>query len=385
MNKPHLKIGIIGSRMRGLTAMALAAILAIPAMAQSVNPSVSPTVQTNGSTPITIKGTAENDYNTRQPSNMDADGVVNKNVKDVYNLDLTIANSIEIKGQIGRLPNLTSHFLGRVTQSGQLYYDLGFIIHNSSRVLNVGKWVGTVPMTIDGQYCLEGQPPLMKHRIAIDSIGQMTGFEDSFGGRLIGKGHKTGATPMAYFRELKGKEVKVEVKNVDPMRFQNIILAKGPASSYPRTTVNGSLDYDYETGNWMTNGIRMTYTLNGREVEDVITGSIKWVQDQDYDTSGKGYYQFNLRYNEAKTKPVQDESAALQTESNEDAFFAVDNTVPAITGNVTYQGQMISVRGQAMPAVDKVTYDLTGNGITKLQAVNFVKLWLICVGPTNDE
>jgi hypothetical protein len=42
--------------------------------------------------------------------------------------------------------------------------------------------------------------------------------------------------------------VKVEVKNTDPMRFESLALAMGPAQTYPRATVNGNLDYDYETG-----------------------------------------------------------------------------------------------------------------------------------------
>ena len=81
----------------------------------------------------------------------------------------------------------------------------------------------------------------------------------------------------------------------------DIVLAKGPAGIYPRTTVNGNLDYDYETGNWYTNGIRFRYNLNGKDVEDVVTGSIKWIEDPNRATNGKGHYEFNLRFNEAQT------------------------------------------------------------------------------------
>ena len=80
--------------------------------------------------------------------------------------------------------------------------------------------------------------------------------------------------------------------------------AKGPAEIYPHTFVNGRLDYDYETGNWLTDGIRFKYQLNGQDVEDVVTGSIKWVEDPQRASNGKGQYEFNLRFNEDKNKPA---------------------------------------------------------------------------------
>ena len=38
-----------------------------------------------------------------------------------------------------------------------------------------------------------------------------------------------------------------------------------------------------------------------------------------------------------------------------------------------------------LPTSSKVTYALDANKLTKQQIMNFFKLWLICVGPTNDE
>lgn len=76
------------------------------------------------------------------------------------------------------------------------------------------------------------------------------------------------------------------------------MLAKGPAEIYPRTMVNGRLDYDYETGNWFTDGIKPCTTLDGAEMEDIVTGSIKWIEDPNRASNGKGCYEFNLRFNE---------------------------------------------------------------------------------------
>ena len=222
------------------------------------------------------------------------------------------------------------------------------------------------------------------HRIAVDAIGRAAAFTDKFGGRLIGKGKKP-SNAVTYIRQLAGKEVKVEVKNTDPMRFESLALAIGPAQSYPRTSVNGNLDYDYETGNYYTNGIRFAYNQNGKDVEDVVTGSIKWVEDPNRATNGKGQYEFNLRWNEAKTKPATTEADAFAKMSDEEAFFAVDNSIPSLTGTIAYEDQMQSVAGKDMPGSSKVKYNLNANQLTKVQIMNFFKLWLICVGPTNDE
>jgi hypothetical protein len=167
------------------------------------------------------------------------------------------------------------------------------------------------------------------------------------------------------------------------MSFQQIELAKGPAEVYPHTFVSGRLDYDYETGNWFTDGIHFHYTLNGKESEDVVTGSIKWIEDPQRATNGKGHYDFNLRFNEEKNKPAAGESAAFANMSQEDAFFAVDNSIPCLTGHIDYVDTFIP--GGTTPSSSKVTYHLGANKLTKQQIVNFYKLWMVCVGPTNDE
>src|SRR4029434_2886253 len=133
-------------------------------------------------------------------------------------------------------------------------------------------------------------------------------------------------------RLIGNKTVSITVEKADPMRFEQLELAKGPAEVYPHTYVTGRLDYDYETGNWFTDGIRFRYTLDGKEYEDVITGSIKWIEDPARSSNGKGYYDFNLRFNEAKNKPAANEAAAFAKMSQEDAFFAVDNSIPCLTG-----------------------------------------------------
>jgi hypothetical protein len=170
------------------------------------------------------------------------------------------------------------------------------------------------------------------------------------------------------------------------MKFEDLELAKGPSTNYPHTLVNGRLDYDYETGNWLTDGITFSYNYNGKDVKDIMTGSIKWVEDENRKANGKGHYDFNLRFNEEKNKDATTEADAFEKLSDEDAFFAVDDSIPCLTGTVSYEDKFISGGGEEpLPASSKVTYDLKANKITKVQAVNFFKLWLIGIGPINDE
>jgi hypothetical protein len=68
---------------------------------------------------------------------------------------------------------------------------------------------------------------------------------------------------------------------------------------------------------------------------------------------------------------------------DEDAFFAVDNSVPSMTGKVEYVDTFSG--GTTTPISSKITYHLTANKLTKQQIVNFYKLWMLVVGPTNDE
>ena len=63
-------------------------------------------------------------------------------------------------------------------------------------------------------------------------------------------------------------------------------------------------------------GIRFAYNINGQDYEDLITGSIKWVEDPNRESNGKGFYEFNLRWNEEKNKSAKDESAAFENLSD---------------------------------------------------------------------
>lgn len=332
-----------------------------------------------------IKGTMEIDFPTRYQ--LDSDGSPKKGVKDAYKLDLNVAKTMQYSGVVYRVPRLTkdSAIIGeRETQGNQLEYSVDLIVINPNDPTQkkaVGKWVGVVPIDGNGVYDLAGTEK-SAHRVQVDAMGKASAFTEKFGGMLTGKPReRKESKAIEFVRKIANKEVKVSVTNSDPMRFDNVVLAMGPAAIYPKTIVQGSLDYDYDTGNWLTSGLKFRYNLDGKDYEDVVTGTIKWVEDPSRATNGKGRYEFNLRFNEAKHAAASTEADAFAAMSDEEAFFAVDNSIPALTGTIEYVDQMSDER----VTQSKVTYNLNANKLTKQQIVNFFKLWIIGIGPINDE
>lgn len=338
-----------------------------------------------------IAGTMDIDFATR--TNLDNTGDLKEKsaalgAKDTYKFTLAVATTTEFSGTITRQPNLYSKTLGRKKQEALVTYSIDLSVLNPKDLKQkkvVGKWVGTMPIdTASGAYNLAGGAAKDSAlRISVDAVGKASAFVDKFAGRLVGKAEKKESLAEYHFKRVVGdKTVQIVVKKSDPMRFESLVLAKGPSENYPSTTVSGRLDYDYETGNWFTDGIRFSYNSDGKDVTDVVTGSIKWVEDADHKTNGKGYYDFNLRFNEEKYKKPGSEADAFSKMSEEDAFFAVDNSVPCLTGKISYVDTM---GAGDLPSSSKVTYSLNANKLTKQQIMNFFKLWMVAVGPTNDE
>ncbi len=339
-----------------------------------------------------VTGTMEIDFKTRTELDTDGtfvEGSSKLGAKDTYTFKLVVAKTTEYTGKITRQGDLFTKVIKSQKQKAALGFDVALAVRNPKNLdekKTVGKWVGTLPInTNTGVYDIAGgaagESPL---RIAVDAIGSQQAFVDKFSGKLVGKSKKDEGLASYTYRRLVGtKTIEIKVEKVDPMRFEDLELGKGPSPNYPHTMVNGRLDYDYETGNWLTDGVKFKYNLNGKDVEDIMTGSIKWVEDENRKSNGKGQYEFNLRFNEAKNKPATTESAAFDKLSDEDAFFVVDDSIPCLTGKVSYVDQFIS--GTDSPAKSKITYELNANKLTKTQLVNFFKLWMIGVGPVNDE
>lgn len=346
-----------------------------------------------------VAGTMDIDFGTRK--NLDstgklANGSPAEGSKDVYKLNLNVAQTTEFSGDISRHPRLESRLLGREIQAAQLVFNIDLAVRNPKNLeqrKNVGKWVGSVVVDKNGVYDFgTGSSEASQLRMALNAVGKSPAFVGPFSGKIYGKGSEgkglIQAKVQEYTRFIKGKKVTVQVKKSDPLRFVNLVLGEGPAQIYPRTTVNGNLDYDYDTGNWLTNGIQFKYSSNGTDKMDVVTGSIKWVEDPNRSTNGKGQYEFNLRFNEDKAKPATDESAAFagSAAQSEEAFFEVDNTIPGMTGTIAYV-DTLDGSSEEEPTVysSKVTFNLDVNKLTKIQAENMFKLLMVIIGPMNDE
>ncbi len=321
-----------------------------------------------------ISGTMDIVFNTRLPQNLDSSGKPEKGVKDVYKVNLK-AGSTEFKGTIERTPRLVGSILGRETQRGQLFYSVALSVGGTY----LGDWLGTVVTDDVGRYLWNGAgDPNSKPRIQIQSVGNQAAFTDFFSGIMIGKGGQSGGSAK-FVRKLGGGKVATyTAENIDPMDFRQLVVAKGPLGSHYQFTIDGKLIYDRESGSWITEGINIT--PEGSKTPDKITGSIRWVEDPNRASNGKGDYILNLRWNEDRIQPSEESFTGGVVD--EDSFFAVDKGKPGLTGKIAYEDKM-SPDGKVVAS--RVTFDILSNNLERNQVLSFLKLWLVGVGPLNDE
>jgi hypothetical protein len=333
--------------------------------------------------PKAISGTMDIDYSSRK--NTDDKGKPKAGTKDTYTMALTVAGTTEFAGKIVRLPNLTKWGGYKAVQEAGLGFEVNVAVinpANPAQKKTVGVFVGNVALGTDGKYDPSGV------RMAINQVGKARAFESKARGAYYGKTGKqatTGDKALSFVRNIGGKVVKIESKGNDPLRFEGLVLPAGPAEAYAETTVNGDLVYDYDTGNYYTTGIKMNYMYDGKAVADVITGSIKFVEDPQRESNGKSKYEFNLRWNEDVNRPKSTESDAFKKLSDEDAFFAVDNTVPSLSGTIEYTDTFIGGSAKKTPGTSKLVLALDAYQLTKPQILSLHKLLLFIVGPFNDE
>lgn len=344
-----------------------------------------------------IAGTMHVKFNSRtqlDTSGKFADGSPKLGVKDIYTMNMRVAQTTEFAGTIERQPKVKIKLVGVEAQPGVQTYKVDLAVLNPrdlSQKKTVGKWVGTIPTEAGGStFDLSGGKAYDSQlRMAIDTVGSAQGFSDNFGGKLVGKqekgeGWQDKLTGFTFERVIGKKKVKIEAKQTDPVQFKNIELAKGPSAIYPHTTVNGRMDYDYETGNWYISNVTFKYAVDGKDYTDVMNGSIKWVEDDNRASNGMAAYDFNVRFNEDQNAgSASSEADAFGSMSDEEAFFAVDNAVPTLTGKASFVDTFIP--GSKLPAESKVTYNLHANKLTKQQIMNFFKLWTLAIGPVYDE
>lgn len=205
-----------------------------------------------------------------------------------------------------------------------------------------------------------------------------------------------------YSRVVQGKTIKISVLKTDPLKFDALVLATGPFSYLPETTVRGSLDYDYELGNWLldNNGLTLNYQLGEKVINDRITGSIRYAEEAgSAAVDGKkvaytGYYEYNLRFNEEAQKS---DASFFEGDANAqaDAFFSSsDQSKPGIYGKVYFEDSednCRSAKGEdgapkcVGPTKSVITYDLKTSGLTYAQLAAWIKIEQMVIGPFTDE
>lgn len=322
-------------------------------------------------------------YDTR--TQMDGDAV-KVGVTDKYTLNLNISNSAIFRGSIEAKPVIKGSLYG-IKQQGTLTYAIDCDVvnpKNPAQTKNIGKLYGVVPVNEKNVYDFEHG----NLKMSILGIGQATGFDSGFKGLAYGKPpvvkdglfSKIKKEAMNIGRTVNGKTVTLVVNNYDIMQFQNHVLAAGPVAIYTEVTVNGQVVYDYARSAWYLKDITAEYSQGNVRLRDRLSGNIRWVESPDRKTSGVGEYQFDIRINE----PISNEVAAFDnSKADESAFFAEDNSVPGLQGNMKYKD--IIVGGETVTA-SQVQVNLHSNNLSKQQTMYICKLFLLSsIVPLNAE
>lgn len=374
-------------------ALAIAALSGLPALAQDATIAANRGAQQVTADKSHVGGTVVVDFGSRFATG-------NTGV-DVYSINnLTIADLMAYNGTIQRTPEHS------------LTYSMTVDVFNPKSPGQVAKGVAIVrgDMQIDssGRYLPE------PGRLRMDVV---KGQQSSSGYRGVLKGRDvirwwdvakqlTRAQKVAtkiYSRTVGDKVVSIEVKNPDPLGFDGLVLPQGPFTYLPETTVRGSLDFDYELGNWLTDnqGIKLTYQLGDKPVTDTITGSIRFVEEKGTakvdgkDVAYTGYYDYNLRYNEvnaaADTSFFDEKTAQAQS----DVFFnSADQSKPGIYGHVYFEDSNDNCRTAKNnkgvdacvgPTRSTITYDLKPVGLTYAELAAWMKIEPVTIGPFTDE
>lgn len=341
-----------------------------------------------------VTGTVTIDYNSRSER-------LQNNVDNYEVRDLAIADLFTLGGTIQRVPEKS------------LTYSLKMDVINPANPGQVAKDAAIMR----GDFSIDSKgvysPDAGQLRIDVVKGSQSSNkFSGSIQGRAVVRWWdikaklKTAAKEAnkVYSRYVDGKVVNIQVKNPDPLRFEGLGLAAGPFSFLVPTKVTGTLDYDYELGNWLTDqaGVTFTYTIGDKVIADKVTGSIRFAQEAGNFTDAKGkkqaytgYYDYNLRFNEPPVNKDQGMFGGDATKADTDAFFSSsDTSKPGIYGHVYYNDSETGCKkatdseGKTKcvgPTHSEITYDLKTVGLNYQQLSNWMKLELLVIGPFTDE
>jgi hypothetical protein len=379
------------SRNAGLASVVVASMLTSAAWAQTAPSNALKEIPADKAK---VTGSVVIDYNSRSERSQ-------SNVDSFQITDLTVADLMVLNGTIQRIPEQ------------KLTYSVKFDVWNPSNPSQLAKDVailrGDLNVDSKGAYV----PDAGQLRIDVVKGSQSTNkFSGLIQGRAvtrwwdISKKLKTAAkeATKVYSRMANGKVINIQVKNPDPLRFESLGLAAGPFSFLAETRVTGSLDYDYELGNWLTDqsGITFTYSVADKVYSDKVSGTIRYAEETGTFTDAKGkkqpytaYYEYNLRFNEPAVNRDQGFFGGDATQADTDAFFsASDTSKPGIYGRVYYNDSESGCKKASDdtgkikcvgPTRSEISYDLKPVGLTYQQLSNWMKLEQLVIGPFSDE
>jgi hypothetical protein len=341
-----------------------------------------------------VTGSVIIDYNSRSERSQ-------SNV-DVYEIsNLSIADLMVMNGTIQRVPEK------------KLSYSVKIDVLNPSNPSQVAKDAAILRGDLDIDSKGVYSPDLGQLRIDVVKGSQSTNkFSGSIQGRAVTRWWnisaklKTAAkeATKVYSRYVDGQVVNIQVKNPDPLSFERLGLASGPFSFLVETKVSGTLDYDYELGNWLTDqgGVNFAYTVGEKVYNDKVTGTIRFAEEAGSFTNAQGrkmpytgFYEYSLRFNEPPVNRDQGFFGGDTTQADTDAFFsAADTSKPGIYGRVYYDDSETACKkatdeeGKTKcvgPTRSEITYDLKSVGLNYQQLANWMKLELLVIGPFTDE
>ena len=277
----------------------------------------------------------------------------------------------------------TTAFMGTIVRSSDRFtFNVDVGVANPKNLLQkktVGRWTGDVPRSADANvFDLSSlKQNALSLRITIDAIGKAQASSDPFAGILRASSSADEPLPSRhYVRIVDGIQVKLDADPTRTLSFQNVDLAKGPAAIYPRTTVNGRVDYDARTAALIVDRLAFTSSAGNARHTDTVTGTIHWTSDPHYATNGRGAYAVNLCFN-ALTRAAQPTTRLAPTTRPD--FFTTDPDSAALVGTITsidtFDSARIHVRSRSLG------FQINANQLTKPQILGVFKAGLLGMMP----
>lgn len=167
-------------------------------------------------------------------------------------------------------------------------------------------------------------------------------------------GLSLGVVPFSgqIFKTESGKDKKKKTT----FRFSKVHLP-GITLTPASTLVEGTLTYQYKDDTWVSD-LKLSASINGQSVGEAIRGKIKWVEDKAPSPgTAASHYDFDLLLQEASGK------------------------AGSLKGSIAFN----DVKDKEISTRTRADYNLVAVDVSQRQILNFMKIWIVMVGPTHDD